>query len=221
MAAENQPKSKSKWRVVKRGILAFIGLVVALFFARGMICARECSRRPTCKNHLKQFGLAMHQYASEHDDKFPQGETAVELFSELIEAGYLKDGPMGPYDTCPVYVCPGAKHEVKAWKRTRNLTEETCSYEFVGGLKADSNPDFMVAFDKSADYHWTRVLRITLSGEKGRNVLFVDGHATWMREEAFQRRMSWQREMTNRLEQGGELIPFKEWREASKEEAIQ
>jgi hypothetical protein len=221
MAAEDQPKGKSKWRVVKWAILCFITLAIAAVFGRALSIAMESSGRATCKNHLKKIGLAMHIYASDHDDNFPQGETAVEVFSELIEGEYLADERVGGYDRYPVYVCPSARDDVKAWKRTRKLTEETCSYEFVGGVNADSSPEFIAGFDKSADYHWTRVLGITLSGAKGRNVLFTDTHVEWMREDRFQDEMSWQREMMKRLEEGEELIQFHEWREASKEEEIQ
>ncbi len=213
MALESDGKRKSKRRVVKWAILGFFGLVVALFFARGLIVASDSSDRATCKNNLKQIVLALLMYVGDHEGEFPPGETAAQVFTELIEAGYLKDGPMGKYHRYPVYVCPGAKQEVKEWKRTGKLTEETCSYEWVGGLKPDSDLRFMVCFDKSPDNHWTRLLGITLSGGKGRNVLFVDGHVSWIGEESFQERMEWQMEMLRRMEEGGDYVDWYDWRD--------
>ena len=209
MSEERKAGRKSEWRVVKWGVIGLLGLVVALFFARGMIVASDSSDMAACNYNLKQIGLALHEYASHHDERFPQGETAAQVFSELIEAGYLGDGAMGPY---PVYVCPGARQEAKEWERAGKLTEDTCSYEWVAGLTADSDPTSIVAFDKSPDNHWTRLLGITLSGRKGRNVLFVDGQVEWVGEEGFQERMEWQREMIKRMEQGGEYVGFEEGR---------
>jgi hypothetical protein len=216
MTAEGQPKKKSKWRVVKWAILLIIGLVIVIVLGRALSIAMKSRDRARCKNNLKQIGLAMHIYSNDYGNRFPQGETGAEVIAKLVEEGHLDAGEQEA-----VHVCPGAKDDVKAWKRTRKLTEETCSYEFVGGVNADSSPEFIAGFDKSADYHWTRVLGITLSGAKGRNVLFTDTHVEWMREDRFQDEMSWQREMMKRLEEGEELIQFHEWREASKEEEIQ
>ena len=217
MAGEDNAKRKSKWRVVKWAIFFLIGLAIAVPLGKYLQHCRESAVRASCNNNLSQIGFAMAIYSIDHGDRFPQGETGAEVIAKLIEEGYLEAG-----EESALYVCPGAIGGTVAWERTSvELTEENCSYVFLAGVNADSNDKFMVAFDKSAEHHWTRVLGITLSGVEGRNVLFTDTHVEWMREDRFQDEMSWQRSMIKRLEEGGELIQFEEWQEASKEEEIQ
>jgi len=213
MAREGDGKRKSKRRVVKWAIFLVIALLIVVLLGRALRIAMESADRSSCRNNLKQIGLALHLYATDHDESFPTGETAAEVFGKLIEGGYLKEATGSTYDKYPVYVCPSARADLKAWKRTRKLTDETCSYDFVAGLSAKSPSDFLVMFDRSAEHHWPRVAGIPLlAGGKGRFVLFVDGHVSWSTEEGFQERMAWQREMGKTIEEGGEYLGFEEGR---------
>jgi len=155
----------------------------------GMKLGRDRAMTASCNVNLKIIGLALHIYSTDHNEYFPKGKTAAAVMSELKDGGYLEDyGMDGEY---PVFICPSAERDQKAWERTKKISMATVSYRWVPGLNVISPPDFIIMYDKSVEHHGT-----------GRNALFVDGHVEWMKEEEFQKRLAEQKEEMREMRVG-------------------
>ena len=83
-------------------VIAIIGILAAILLP-ALARAREASRRASCQNNLKQFGLVYKMYSGEHKGKFPpttllhpERSTAVDSVSIFPE--YVSDPD--------VWVCP-------------------------------------------------------------------------------------------------------------------
>jgi len=165
-------QTKVPWYVAVLVIAGFVALILFM----NPPPAQEAPRRTACMNNVRQIGLAIDQYAGEHDGKYPDS------FEILLKKAHLT--------TTKVLICPSTHDRVpgetypedlrEASLEELKLADHNCSYTMIGGLKQeDLSDDFILIHDKSADNH---------DGE-GRNCWLVKCEVKWLTEDEFQGRM--------------------------------
>jgi len=174
-------QAKVSWPVAALVVVAFIIFLYWLFYSP----PEDAAHRTECMNNVRQIGLAMMQYAGEHEGKFP------ESFGVLLKENYLI--------TAKVFLCPSTGKRLppegfpvpdeKTYFSTYDLAtlstvDHWADYVIVKGITLNSPAESILLHDRSAEDH---------KGE-GRNCFFVDGHVHWHNEPDFQERMTRQRE---------------------------
>ncbi len=74
-------------------VIGIILLLAAMLFP-ALQGAREQGRRAKCVNNLKQISAALHMYASDHNERFP------DKLQDLVDEGYIDD--------VNVFICPSS-----------------------------------------------------------------------------------------------------------------
>jgi prepilin-type processing-associated H-X9-DG protein len=119
--------------------------------------ARSRAREVNSAGNMKQLGLALLMYSGDHDGEFPAAD-GVDGLRVLVKDNYLQAGK--------VFIHPeSAIHQEPTSAET--LTEDTCSYLYVGGGLKDDNAQAT-----------SMPLIVEKPGitDDGISVLYVDGH---------------------------------------------
>ncbi|MDD3928039.1 MAG: DUF1559 domain-containing protein [bacterium] len=174
-------------------VIAIIALLAGILFpVFGK--AREKARQSTCQSNLKQIGMALLMYASDHDDITVRydygGKSWVRL---LAEGGYIPN-PTAKTDNKSIMICPSdpSPTPITAWFQGAvessygyNLYQNTpaqpygTSMAFMGDVP---NPTIAlcVTGNRSCklDGSDTNEARHHSGGD---NYLFLDGHVKWLK----------------------------------------
>jgi prepilin-type processing-associated H-X9-DG protein len=149
------------------GLLLF-ALVVALLMP-SMGRARETANRSKCASCLRQIGQAASIYANEHAGMLPPDLISLYQHTDITQEVF----------TCSSSAIAKADGPTRAQIVTSMLSGNHLSYAWTGGGLTSTAPlDVIIAFD--LELHVPRDNATTT----GMNVLFADGHVTFVDETA-------------------------------------
>ena len=167
-------------------VIAIIALLASMLLP-ALRNAREMGRRIKCVSNLRQMGLAITMYANDNDGYLPACfyPGAVDFYQDMFEEkGYLPQGT-------EIRICPSAPE--------LNITEAgyTVNYNVMSAsdpiahikLFRISNPSGIIMIADSTEQvphrGWSgfsggKISRISDRHNGGANILWVDGHVSWM-----------------------------------------
>jgi len=138
-------------------VIAIIAILAALLLP-ALSRAKDAAKAVSCRNNLKQWGLATHLYITDHGDLLPPEGKGTPLATDLANPGYLawyvqlpeqlslpRYADM-PWRTNPavnpgnsLWICPNNPRRCDASSLTNNLFHY-CLNESVNGTGASDNP---------------------------------------------------------------------------------
>ena len=148
-------------------VIAIIGILAA-FLTPAVQKAREKARRTACASNLRQIGIAMHLYASDWDEFFPNTASAAGTGADDMEALFS-----AYIDTNAIFRCP-SDSAITSTPADAGVG----SYAYSDALD-ESDPTLtpLVCDNGVADGD---LASTDNHAEEGVNVLFIGGHVKWL-----------------------------------------
>jgi prepilin-type N-terminal cleavage/methylation domain-containing protein len=164
-------------------VISVIALLAGMLGTH-LATARERARRIQCLNNLRQFGLAVKQYALDHEERFPDNASGSD--NTVTDHVKLVSNALG--NTAQIFRCPSdltrpLTNEVTA------MTDANVSYSYVRRLNDNMTIDTPMALDRSLVGQTENHLLTSLAGaawattsphkHEGGNILYSGAQASW------------------------------------------
>ena len=165
-------------------VIAIISILAGMLLP-ALMRAREGARRIACLNNLSQIGKALHMYAQDYDESFPDrdGVTGGQIMGLLYD-NYVGDIKVFKCASTKTTVEINEDAEVDSFDSSTGLltaddgSKRYYDYAYKTGLDETAASDTTIVADRGAGRD-TGLTDSDNHKDAGSNILYVDGHVSW------------------------------------------
>ena len=168
-------------------VIAIIAILASMLLP-ALNKAREMSRQTNCLNNFKQLGLAYYMYLDDNKEHFPESFNNGLWWANRILPYIKAKNTTNKLFECPSWINNEPSFTCKGYASNDNI----CSYagwytprKTLLQLRRPTALLLLVDSKTSNACPWGYSILATVTGRHrlGSNILFVDGHTAWLKEE--------------------------------------